>query len=379
MDKFGRITKLLPRSPLVLSLLFLAGCAILGGLEAAYYYMPALAAQTTDGRIETFDLDSEGSLAVWFSSATLSLCAAVAYLVYSVRKHKADDYHGRYRIWLWAAACWLVMSIDETASLHEGFKELMTLATGQRIYGDGSLWWVLGYGLVLGVIGTRLLLEMRSCRTSTLFLGLAGAAYGTAVVAQLEFLLPQSGARGVMLEEGCEMLGNLLLLLSMTVHARYVVLLAEGEIEERAPRKAKKAASEKPAVQAAAAAVPAAEKPAAAEPTAKRAAAEIAAAAPKAQAAANPGRRWWWPFGGSKAGEAKAAAAPPKKSATAPPRETAKPAGQAQLRSASGDALRVDGPQDGPQQPHHKLSRAERKALRRAQRQRGDYEDEDDE
>lgn len=244
MDRQPRITDLVPQRYGILALLFLAGVTIVAGLEALYAYMPELARRTSDGTIAAFDLDDEGSLAVWFSSVTLLLASLTSLVVYSIRRHKADDYHGRYRIWLWSAGCWLMMSMDEGGSLHEGFKELMSYATGQRGFGDGSIWWVGAYALVLGSIGMRLLLEIRECRGSTTALVLTAACYGTAVLAQLGFVLPDAGAREVMLEEGCEMIGNLFLLLSMTLHARYVILDAQGLVPAK---KVKSPKVEKPA------------------------------------------------------------------------------------------------------------------------------------
>ena len=52
-------------------------------------------------------------------------------------------------------------------------------------------------------------------------------------MAQLGWILPEAGAREVMLEEGAEMIGNLFLLLAMTLHARYVILDAEGLLPHR--------------------------------------------------------------------------------------------------------------------------------------------------
>lgn len=247
MNQIPRITDLVPRSVTSLALWFFAGVAIVAGLEALYHYSPQWSGMTTDGHIAAFDLDDEGSLAVWFSSTTLFLCTLMAMLVYLVRRQQPDDYHGRYRVWLWAAACWLIMSIDEGSSLHEGFKELMTKVSGQRIYGDGSIWWVAAYGLVLSAVGMRLLLEMRTCISSTFALVLAGGCYVAAVITQMELVLPQTGAFGVMIEEGCEMVGNVFLLLSMTLHARYVIMDIEGLVpkknakadEEKKPRRAK--------------------------------------------------------------------------------------------------------------------------------------------
>jgi len=233
MEEHPRLTDLVPRRLPIFALLLLAGLTVIAGLEVLYGWMPELAGMTTDGRVAAFDLDGEGSLAVWFSSLTLLLAALVAVLVYTIRRYKTDDYQGYYRIWLWAAMCWLLMSIDETASLHEGFKEMMAACTGTRLYGDGSVWWVVPYFFVLGAVGSRLLIDMRPCRLSSAALITTAVCYAVAVAAQLGWILPESGARGVMLEEGAEMAGNLMLLLAMGLHARYVILDAEGLLPAR--------------------------------------------------------------------------------------------------------------------------------------------------
>ena len=233
LDRQPRLTDLVPTNLAVFLMMFLIGLTIIAGLEILYVWMPKVAALTTDGRVATFDLDGEGSLAVWFSSMTLALAGLVAILVFTIRRHKRDDYQGIYRIWLWAAACWFLLSIDETASLHEGFKEMMTCVTGTRVLGDGSIWWVAAYVFLLGAVGTRLLIDMRHCWLSVSAMIATAICYGAAVVAQLGWVLPESGAKGVMLEEGAEMLGNMFLLLAMGLHARYVILDAEGLLPER--------------------------------------------------------------------------------------------------------------------------------------------------
>jgi hypothetical protein len=188
--------------------------------------------------VAAIDLDGEGSLAVWFSSMTLAAAGLVAVVIYRVRQHRSDDYNGRYRIWLWGAMCCFLLSLDETASLHEGFKEMMSHSTGTRLLGDGSMWWVIGYVFLLGGVGTRLLVDMRECAVSITAMVATAACYAVAVAAQLGWLLPDSGAQGVMLEEGAEMVGNLMLLLAMGLHARHVILDAQGELPEPKPRRA---------------------------------------------------------------------------------------------------------------------------------------------
>lgn len=235
MDQQPRLTDLVPLRLVVHLIPLTLGAGIIAGLEALYAWSPQWASLTSDGHIAAFDLDCEGSLGSWFSSTILLLSGLAAILVYLIRRHRIDDYQGYYRVWLWAATCCFLMSIDEGSSLHEGFKELMAYVTGTRLWGDGSVWWVVPYGFLLGAVGTRLLLDMRQCwLSSAAFVG-AGACFTTAVLAQLGWILPDAGAREVMLEEGAEMLGDVLLLVAIGLHARFVILQASGVLPQRRP------------------------------------------------------------------------------------------------------------------------------------------------
>ena len=150
-----------------------------------------------------------------------------ALLVYSIRRHRIDDYQGRYRIWLSAAAVCFLLATDHAASLREAFRDAMVVVTGTPLTGDGSLWWAVFYALVCGAVGSRVLMDMRSSFTSMGLLLLAALVHTLAVVGQLGRLLPADGHRVIYLT-GAEMLGNVLLLAAMMAHARHVILDAEG-------------------------------------------------------------------------------------------------------------------------------------------------------
>jgi hypothetical protein len=261
MSQQARITDLVPQRKLTLWLLFLFGAAVVTGLECLYFWMPKLARLTRDGRVAAFDLDGEGSLGAWFSSLLLLLSALAALLVYTLRRHRLGDYRGGYRVWLWAAACWFVMSVDEAGSLHEGFKELMTYLTGNRLYGDGSVWWVMAYGGVLGLIGLVVLWDLRECAFAATSLVLTALCYAAAVLTQLGYVgdlaarngLFLKGARAVMIEEGCEMAGDLLLLLAMVSYARFLIRDIQGLNKKKSKKKrptASKPSPSKPAPEA---------------------------------------------------------------------------------------------------------------------------------
>jgi len=160
----------------------------------------------------------------------------VAILVYIVRRHRRDDYQGRYRVWLWAAFCWFLVSLDETAGLREGFKEILSHLTGTRVLGDGSIWWIACYFCLLGAVGTRLLIDMRECWLSAGSLLATAACYALATATRLGLVLADGGANQVMVEVGAEMVGNLFALLAMGLHARHVILDAEGLLGKRRKR-----------------------------------------------------------------------------------------------------------------------------------------------
>ena len=89
------------------------------GLDAAYLWMCRRTAAGGNAPIAALDITARGSLAGWFSSLMLLAAAVMALLIHAVRKHRADDYQGRYRVWRWAAACWFLLATDRAAGLSE--------------------------------------------------------------------------------------------------------------------------------------------------------------------------------------------------------------------------------------------------------------------
>lgn len=231
MDENLRVIDLIPRRWSTLLGLFLAAVAIIIVLEGLYAITPHLVAHTTDGSVAAFDLEKEGSIGAWFSSMLLFMGALASLVVYSIRRQYKDDRQYNYRVWLWAAACWFILSVDESASLHEGFKELMPMLTGTRLMGDGSLWWVIPYFFLLVPVGLRLFIDMRECRASMGMLLAAGLMMGVAIVGHLNFILSDHVLISQMIEEGAEMFGFLFILSAMTLHARYLIIQTEGEEE----------------------------------------------------------------------------------------------------------------------------------------------------
>jgi hypothetical protein len=245
LERQWQLLDLVPRRLLVLTLLLLAAAAIIAGLEAVYAWTVERAAAGA-AVAAALDVAAKGSLACWFSSLMLLAASVAALLVYTVRRHRTDDYHGRYRIWLWAAACWFLLATDQAASLREGFSSVMIRWVGTPLWRDGALWWIAIYVLLFGAIGSRLLLDMRPSRLSIAALTAALLGYGLALACHLGWRPIGTAIGEVMLRTGSEMAGHLMLLTAMGLHARYVLRDAQGLVPHPEPQNREESGKDEP-------------------------------------------------------------------------------------------------------------------------------------
>jgi hypothetical protein len=205
--------------------------------------------------------DRGGALANWLSSFAFILAAVGSVLIYTVRRHKLDDYRGSYRLWLWCAAAWLVMSIDATANLHAPFSRALAHISGWSMLADGALWWIAVWGSILAVLSLRLVLELRECRPAQV--AIAGTSLLWVVGLAIDYgwfpAIPLRHAATAAI--GCRLLGQITLLLGIGVYARHVLLDAEGLLTHRPsrPRREKPAKKPKAEKQSATQTAPAAE------------------------------------------------------------------------------------------------------------------------
>lgn len=245
LESQNRLTDLVPIHPMLLALVFVAGFGMVILLVGLYLWMSQSGQPL--GRIAALDLADRGSLASWFCSLTLALAAATAGLVYTVRRHKLDDYRGHYRIWLWSATCWLLLSIDATANLHDAFGQIMIWLTGTRLFGGPATWWLAVFGFMIAAVSLRLLVDMRHCWSSAAALIATAICFtislafhfGWMPTLPLKWPAVESEVHAVAINKGAFMSGSFLLLTAMIWHARYVILDAEGLLTRRRRRRSR--------------------------------------------------------------------------------------------------------------------------------------------
>ncbi len=216
------IADLVPRKDSTYVIILAGGLCVIAVLGGLYCVGIRLSSLTTDGMVAAFDLDSEGSLATWVSIVALAACALASLLVRELRAASGGPPMERHA-WLLVSLLWFTMSVDEGASLHEAFKEMMVVVTGTRIHGDGSIYWAFPYGGLLLACGVFLASAYRGNRVALACLAAGGACFGLAAAGQLDWLLAGRPLLETWFEETCEMLAVLFIFTSLLLHARSLV------------------------------------------------------------------------------------------------------------------------------------------------------------
>ncbi|MCH7726924.1 MAG: hypothetical protein IH991_10640 [Planctomycetes bacterium] len=214
-----RTIDLLPKRFWVFSLLvlflalFVVGVNLLGNQHAEWSEAVAPA------DLSAINLQSRGNLATWFASALLALAAMISWQIYALRRHKVDDYRGRYRLWLWAGAALMLASIDATAGLHRIVDGSLERATGIRLFGEASGWWMITFGIVFGAIAVRMGIEMRRSWSSLAALVIALSGYTVSALAKLNLI---AGNASAIVAVNGAIIGHSMVLLCTALYARFI-------------------------------------------------------------------------------------------------------------------------------------------------------------
>lgn len=237
LNQQPRLIDLIPNRPWVLASWFFGGLTIVGLLELACGYL-CLAGGGSLGIAQIFDMGRKDCLASWFAQLMLVAAAVVACLVYSIRRHRTDDYQGRYRVWIWAALAWFYLAADKVAGIHEAIQQTLVQLSGTTLVGDGALWWIIPYALLGGAIAFRLLWDLRESWPTLTMLSLAAAVYGVALGWRLSAAPDEPLVRQAMFQQGAELVGHWLSLLAVCTYLRHVIRDAQGLLPRREPKPA---------------------------------------------------------------------------------------------------------------------------------------------
>jgi hypothetical protein len=235
VENHAQVTDFVPRRYGTVAMLVFVGVATTALMAAMHLFVVPFAS-SRGMQSAALDLGSRGNLASWLAAVVLFLASGFCILTYSIRRHRIDDYRGRFRIWIAAALACLILSANSIAGIHLVLADVLTHVSGWTAMRGGAVWWLGLAGLPLVWIFVRVLLDIRECRVGAALLVGAAICYAMSAASFLGYV-PGIEPRVEPLAVGVPLvLGHWFMLAAIVANARFVVLDAQGLITRRKPQ-----------------------------------------------------------------------------------------------------------------------------------------------
>jgi hypothetical protein len=246
LENQPRVTDLIPQRLWTLSVAVLGALSAVALVLALYAHSDWGARWLGEQNLAALDPMTRGSLSSWLSSALLGLAAIGSVAVFSIRRHRIDDYKGRYRVWLAMAVVCLLASIDATTALHRVPQQALQVvatryAAGTSLGEYPGFWWIAFNLAAVVAIAARLSVEVRRSAGAAGWVVAAAASYLAAGAVELDFFQTPSPFVDVLMQAAAKLFADAALLFAVTAYARYVYLDSQGILaKRRAERLARK-------------------------------------------------------------------------------------------------------------------------------------------
>ena len=241
---------LLPTGLGGLSLAIAAVLVPLGGIVAAACSGPFFGrdlfvgggrfARTLAAAAAVFDPLGIASLHVWLAQ-TLLLAAGVALIVRLMRRHRRDDFNGRFRAWGWMAFVLVVTACDGVVPIGRLVAAVFSDATGIVLGPNGIGWWVAISSLVVVAVSLWAVLPLHERLATSIWMALAVAAWGASAAATC---LAAGRDRIVAVGIASWAFGAAFAFAAMLAAARSVIREVRGQCGVAKPKAAKPAKAE---------------------------------------------------------------------------------------------------------------------------------------
>jgi hypothetical protein len=236
IEHHPQITDFIPRRFSTLGMLAGAGLVATAVVEGLHWYVDPHTTDFAGSAVGPVVLQVVGGVEGWLSAVVLLMAAAMCVLIYSLRRHRIDDFRGRYRVWLGASVACLAASVDSVAPLHSLLSVAATEATGWTALRAHSAWWMAVVGLPATWIAVRTWLDARESRLAATALAAAFTAYGGALGMYLANWPIDNPRAQIVAVSATTSLGTWMLLVGVAAYARFVVLDAQGLVTAKRPR-----------------------------------------------------------------------------------------------------------------------------------------------
>ena len=190
------------------------------------------------------DLHSLLSLGGWLGQVCLVVAAAAAIVVRLMRRHRRDDYRGRYRAWGWLAGLFTITACAGQVPLGAVLAAVVSDATGCTLGPAGIGWWVLTAGLLYAAVGFWAVLPLHERACTGVWLSLSYLAWAAAATCSW---IGRGREVHLIVGNACWIVGTALAAIAMLAAARTVIREVRGLPARKAARPEAKASPAGPA------------------------------------------------------------------------------------------------------------------------------------
>jgi hypothetical protein len=179
-------------------------------------------------------------LHTWLAVLSLFTAATVAGSVKYMRRHRRDDYKGRFRAWGWLATMFLVAAWSGIVPIGSLVAVFMSEATGITLGPGGLGWWYAVGCLACVVVVPWAILPLRERAGTSFWMALGMLAWGAAAAPTWAPSWVGRAERGALISAVAWSAGAAFLLVAMLTAARGVIREVRGEVAAARAPKARK-------------------------------------------------------------------------------------------------------------------------------------------
>jgi len=235
IENHPQVTDLVPRRYRVVAL----GAILALGLgclaETVAHFAPQLSEKLTVVSAAELTHSLADRLVAWTSTTLLLLTVGYTRLIHSLRKHRVDDYRGRYRIWRTAGWAAIVAGFATITGVHTIVGQVLGHVTGWSLLPNSPGWWLVPTVLLGSWLLVRLAVDVAECRTALTAYVLAIGCFALAAASAAGFAPALITAWPDTPSRLLPLCGNTMLFAGSILFARYVVLDVQGLIEHAKP------------------------------------------------------------------------------------------------------------------------------------------------
>lgn len=181
------------------------------------------------------------SLSNWLQVTCWSTAGLISLVIFSIRQHRSNDFRGTYRLWRWVAVECGLLSLSTLVDVSGILSELTGWLAGRNLDRAGTLLISIQV-LLASIVGIRLLFELRASHAASALALAAGGCWIAALLVQHQAIGPELNSNREFVAGNLWLWTAAMAFMCLLTYARFVILHASGAIyvPERSAKQKKK-------------------------------------------------------------------------------------------------------------------------------------------